>query len=251
MTPDAAKDFSVVIPAFNEARKIEGDLRAVARYVRERGLDSEIIVVDDGSDDATAAIAQDLRREIPEMQVLAYRPNRGKGYALRAGVAATRGRIVMFADAGLCVPYEDADAGVALLQEGVDIAVGSRRVGGARVVQAQPLHRRLGSQAFWLIVKASFPLPPALGDTQCGFKLFRGEVARALYARCITDRMMIDIDMLSRARRTGYTVAEFPVHWTNDPDTRFAPVSGSWTNLVELRRIWKDINAGRGRRSPP
>jgi dolichyl-phosphate beta-glucosyltransferase len=163
-------------------------------------------------------------------------------------MAATRGAVVMFADAGLCVPYEDADVGRALLDRGADVAIGSRRTAGTAIVQAQPLYRRLGSRAFWLVIRTGFAFSAAVHDTQCGFKLFKGEVGRRLYAACRVDRMMIDIEMLCRAARLGYTVAEFPVHWTNDPDTRFKPISGSWQNAAELARIWWDLNARPGRR---
>lgn len=237
---------SIVIPAFREAHKISVDIRAADTYLRDRRLHGEILVVDDGSPDDTAAVARRLTADIPSLRVIAYRPNRGKGHALRTGMAATRGAVVMFADAGLCVPYDDADAGRALLDRGVDIAIGSRRAGGAAILQRQAFHRRFGSRVFWQVVRACFPFDARIHDTQCGFKIFKGTVARDLYARCVIDRMMIDIEMLSWAARLGYRVAEFPVHWSSDPDTRFRPLSGSWQNLVELCRIWRALNR-RGR----
>jgi dolichyl-phosphate beta-glucosyltransferase len=233
---------SIVIPAFREAHKITADIRAADTYLRDRRLEGEIIVVDDGSPDDTAAVARRLTPDVTGLRVIAYRPNRGKGHALRTGMAATRGDVVMFADAGLCVPYEDADVGRDLLARGVDIAVGSRRAGGAEIRRPQPLYRRVGSQAFWLVVRTSFPFGGAVHDTQCGFKIFKGAVARDVYARCVIDRMMIDIEMLSRATRLGYRLAEFPVRWTSDPDTRFRPLSGSWQNVAELCRIWWALN---------
>jgi len=245
-------DLSIVIPAFREARKIAADIRAANAYLCARRLRGEIIVVDDGSQDATAQVAQGLCVEVSGLQVIRYQPNRGKGYALRTGMAATRGDVVMFADAGLCVPYDDADTGRALLEHGVDVAIGSRRTAGSEIVQAQALHRRAGSRMFWLTIRASFRFAEGIHDTQCGFKVFRGDIGRALYARCLVDRMMIDIDMLCRAARLGYRVAEFPVRWTNDPDSRFKPVSGSWQNAVELARIWWDLNvSSRGRDAAP
>jgi dolichyl-phosphate beta-glucosyltransferase len=239
---EARIDLSIVIPAFREARKIAADIRAAAKYLRDRRVNGEIIVVDDGSPDHTAEVATRFSGEIPSLRVIAYQPNRGKGYALRTGMAATRGDVVMFADAGLCVPYDDADLGLALVESGVDIAVGSRRTAGTEIVKAQPVYRRAGSRAFQLIVRVCFLSGQGIQDTQCGFKIFKGDIARRLYARCVVDRMMIDIDMLCRAARAGYRIAEFPVHWTVDPDTRFKLVSGSWQNLVELGRIWWDVN---------
>lgn len=240
-------DLSIVIPAFREAAKIVHDIRAASEYVRRRRLSAEIVVVDDGSPDDTAAVARGLGAQVPELRVIAYRPNRGKGYALRTGIAHTRGRVVMFADAGLCVPYDDADVGLDLIARGAHIAVGSRRAGGAEIRQAQPLHRRAGSRVFWVLVRAGFPFSAAVHDTQCGFKFFVGDVARTVYAGCLIDRMMSDIEVLSRATRLGYRIVEFPVHWTADPDTRFDPVSGSWQSLGELSRIWWNLNVRRPR----
>jgi dolichyl-phosphate beta-glucosyltransferase len=238
-------DLSIVIPAFREAQKIGADVQAADKYLRDRRLTGEIIVVDDGSPDGTAAAAEAAAREIESLRVISYRPNRGKGYAIRTGMAATRGRVAMFVDAGLCVPYDDADVGMERLARGADIAIGSRRTVGAEIVQAQARYRRLGSRLFWLIVRTAFPATRCVNDTQCGFKLFAGDVGRDVYRRCAIDRMMIDIEMLCRAARLGYRIEEFPVHWTNDPDTRFKPLSGSWQNLRELCRIWWNLNIGR------
>lgn len=229
---------SIVIPAFRECEKIESDIRRAHRFLTEQlGGDGEIIVVDDGSPDDTAARARALRREVPELRVLRYERNRGKGYALRTGVAATRGRRVLFADAGGCVPYEEALAGLELLSAGAVVAHGSRRGPGAVVERAQPLHRRLGSRLFRLGLRAGMGVPSELRDTQCGFKLYDGDTARRLYGQCFTDGFMLDVELVRRAAKQGLRISEFPVRWRADPDTRYRSVRGTVANLRELVRI--------------
>ena len=169
--------------------------------------------------------------------MVSYQPNRGKGYAIARGVELTRGDVVMFADAGLCVPFDCARLGLAMLAGGeCDVAHGSRRNGGS-VVKAQPLYRRLGSRAYRLAVRATMGVPAQLTDTQCGFKLYRGDVARELYAALLTDGYMFDIEIILRALRRGYRIAEFPVRWSNDGDSRYDPVRGTLRNFRELRAL--------------
>jgi dolichyl-phosphate beta-glucosyltransferase len=240
MTADGhgAIELSIVIPAFKERAKIQRDVRAAHAFLQQRFLGrGELVVVDDGSPDDTAAQARALAGEVPELRVLRYEPNRGKGHALKTGIAATRGRYVLFADAGLCVPYDDALAGLALVQDGFDVANGSRRTAASQVRVAQPLHRRVGSKAFWLFVKAFLRIPRHVRDTQCGFKVYRGDVARELFAETITDGFMFDVEVIRRAAKKGRRIAEFPVHWSNDADTRYKPIRGTWRNLRELVRI--------------
>lgn len=231
-------ELSIVIPAFREGRKIEADIRAASAFLQQHVAgEGEICVVDDGSPDDTAERARALESEVPGLRVLRSEHNRGKGYALRCGVAATRGRRVMFADAGGCVPYEDAVSGLALVERGVAFAHGSRRAPGAVVARPQPRYRRFGSRLFRALVGAVMGVPARLRDTQCGFKVYDGDAARRVYADCFTDGFMLDIELIRRARRRGLEIAEFPVHWQTDDDSRFRPLSGSLRNLSELARI--------------
>lgn len=229
---------SIVIPAFRECEKIENDIRHAHRFLLERlGGAGEIIVVDDGSPDDTAARARALRREIPELSVVSYQRNRGKGYALRAGIAATRGRRVLFADAGGCVRYDEALTGLQLLSSGAHVAHGSRRFPGAVIERRQPLHRRVGSALFRLGLRAGMGIPTDLRDTQCGFKLYDGDTARRLYGQCFTDGFMLDVELIRRASKQGLRIREFPVRWRADPDSRYRSWSGTMRNLRELVRI--------------
>lgn len=242
-------ELSVVIPAFQEGRKVARDIRAADAFLRARGLRGEIIVVDDGSTDDTAAHARRLQADVSNLHVVSYTPNRGKGYAVKTGVAQARGDIVMFADAGLCVPYDAALQGLSLLWlDMCDIAHGSRRLrGGTR--RAQPLHRRVGSQIYRWLVHLMMGVPLRISDTQCGFKLYRRAAAHQLYSEVITDGFMFDVEVLTRALGHGLRVLEFPVPWTADVDSRFHPLWGTLRNLVEMARIRGAVRRA-PRRSP-
>jgi dolichyl-phosphate beta-glucosyltransferase len=230
-------DLSIVIPAYCESGKINADIRAAADFLRSRGFSGEIIVVDDGSPDDTARRALANTTEFPELTVLRYGDNRGKGHALRCGIAKATGRNILFADSGLCVPYDIAAIGMIMLDTGMcDIAHGSRRMRGS-VKRAQPLYRRLGSRVFAFVVHALMGIPLYISDTQCGFKLYRRDVAQRLYGEAFTDGFMFDTEIILRALRADVRILEFPVLWSNDSDTRYDPVKGTLRNLAELWRI--------------
>jgi dolichyl-phosphate beta-glucosyltransferase len=242
---------SIVIPAYKESAKIERDVAAAAQFLTDNELAGEIIVVDDGSPDDTAERAKALRARYPSLKVLSYQPNRGKGHAVRYGILRARGRIIMFADSGLCVPYEIAQIGMAMIDMDMcDIAHGSRRMRGSIVV-AQPFYRRLGSRAFKFFIHAFMGIPLYISDTQCGFKLYRREVAHTLFEEAFTDGFMFDTEVLLRALQKKYRVLEFPVLWSNDPDTRFNPVRHTARLLRELVKMrYKLSSLGRGSIKP-
>jgi dolichyl-phosphate beta-glucosyltransferase len=230
-------DVSIVIPAYKEAGKIARDIAAADAFLRSRPSGGEILLVDDGSPDATAAVARELQAQYSTLRVVSYARNRGKGHAIAQGVLQARCAAILFADAGLCVPYDIATIGIAMLElDMCDIAHGSRRMRGS-VLRAQPVYRRLGSYAYKLVVHAAMGVPRYISDTQCGFKLYRREAARELYADLLTDGFMFDVEIILRALRRGYRILEFPVLWSNDADTRFDPVKGTVRNLRELARI--------------
>jgi dolichyl-phosphate beta-glucosyltransferase len=232
-------DLSIVIPAYREAGKIRHDVESAAAFLTSAGLTGEIIVVDDGSDDGTSEAAQ--AAEIPAAvgrQVIRYEPNRGKGYAVRTGMKATRGEFAMFADAGSCVPFANALRGLEMIRAGeCDIAQGSRKLPASTIRKPQPLRRRMLSRLFRAIVRRYMKTPRELTDTQCGFKIYRGDLARELFAESDCDGFMCDIDILLRALRRGYRVREFPVEWRCDLDSRLHPARGAPSTLSELMAI--------------
>jgi dolichyl-phosphate beta-glucosyltransferase len=244
-----ALDLSIVIPAFKEEAKIGVDIDAAFAFLAQERLRGEVIVVDDGSPDNTAAVARSSMAKYPDLHVLSYVPNRGKGHALRYGIARARGRNVLFADAGLCVPYPIAKIALAMLDMRMcDVANGSRRMRGS-VKKAQPLYRQLGSQAFGVIIHTFMGIPRYISDTQCGFKAYRLDVAQRLYGESFTDGFMFDTEIILRALKEGYAILEFPVVWENDADTRFNPRTGSLRLLKELVVIRRGLR-GKGQTAP-
>jgi glycosyltransferase involved in cell wall biosynthesis len=232
-----ALELSIVIPAFKESAKIERDIREAHAFLTIQALRGEIIVVDDGSPDDTFEKARALQARYPELVVVRYERNRGKGHALRVGMACASGRNILFADAGTCVPYNVARIGLTMLDLGMcDIAHGSRRMRGS-IKRAQPFYRRVGSRIFSLIIHTLMGIPLYIADTQCGFKLYRREVAQRLYAETVTDGFMFDTEVVLRALRSKDQILEFPVLWSNDPDTRFRAVKGTLPILLDLAKI--------------
>jgi dolichyl-phosphate beta-glucosyltransferase len=239
-------DLSIVIPAFEESRKIARDVTAAAEFLQANGLSGEIIVVDDGSSDDTADVAR--RTPIPpdvQRSAIRYDEHRGKGYAIRTGMAATSGRYAMFADCGACIPYGNALLGLEMLEnDRCDIAQASRRLIQSDIQRAQPWNRRLLSWAFRSMIRIVSHVPRELTDTQCGFKIYKGDVARLLYGECVSDGFMFDIEIILRAIKRGYRIAEFPVEWTCDLDSRLSPTRTVRPVLIELyalRRLQREI----------
>jgi dolichyl-phosphate beta-glucosyltransferase len=232
-------ELSIVIPAYNESRKIVRDVETAAAFLNGRDLAGEIIIVDDGSSDGTSEAARSAK--IPpnvKLEVVRYEQHRGKGYAVRTGIKHSKGRYVMFADSGGCVPYGDTLRGLDLLKNGsCDIAHGSRKMRGCRIEKAQSFYRHLCSRMFHWFVIRDMKIPAEFTDTQCGFKIYKGDVARRLYAEAVTDGFSFDIEIIMRAQREGYRIKEFPIDWTCDRDSRLSPTRSSWRVLSELLTI--------------
>jgi hypothetical protein len=237
-------DLSVVIPAFEESKKVARDVEAVAAFLKENHFDGEIIVVDDGSSDGTCEVAKNV--EVPSgvtLNVIRYEDHRGKGHAVRTGMKQTRGEYVMFADSGGCVPYEDVLGGLDLIKNGTcEIAHGSRKMQGCHIEKAQSLYRRICSRLFRWFVVCYMKIPTEFTDTQCGFKIYRGEVGRHLYGECIADGFAFDIEIIMRAQKEGYRIREFPVDWACDPDSRLSPSRSLWRVLSELKTIKRALS---------
>lgn len=223
----APVDISVVIPAYNEAKRIENTLVAIAEHFQN--LVAEIIVVDDGSQDAT--VSQVKKLDLPQLQVISYPANRGKGYAVRQGVLASRGHYVLISDADLSTPmscFED------LWQQRLNYPV----VLGSRGLQASEVDNHwyrvwLGKMGNRLIQV----LTPGIVDTQCGFKLFEGEVARQLFAQQRLEGFGFDFEVLSIAHRMGLPIVEVPVRWVNAAGSKVRPLH-YLTTLREWGQVW-------------
>ena len=242
------RDISIVIPAFNEAAKIAGDIEDAARFFEKHGFSGEVIVADDGSTDGTSVAARSAKAP-PSVRLETVRlgQNAGKGFALKAGILASSGGVVIFADSGTCVPYGDALPWIRRIREGeLDIAMASRRLEQTVIRRDQPLGRRLLGRAFRLAAIMIVGLPRRITDSQCGFKIYGGDVARALFAGLETPGFLFELEIILKALRLGYRIEEFPMTWTCDPDTRMRPASqarGIFRELFAVRRI---VRRGRG-----
>jgi dolichyl-phosphate beta-glucosyltransferase len=237
-------DLSIVIPAYEESGKIAQDINAAVAFLEGNRFSGQIIIVDDGSKDNTAEVAKAAVTGLPpaiEIKVERYNHHRGKGYAVRTGIGLSTGEYVLFVDSGLCVPYEDTLRGLDLIKTGAcDMAHGSRKMRGCHIEKAQSLYRRICSKIFHWFVIHDMKVPAELTDTQCGFKIYKGDVARHLYSECITDGFSFDIEIIMRAIKEGCRIKEFPIDWTCDRDSRLSPARSSWRVLSELlviRRI--------------
>lgn len=237
-------DLSIVIPAFEESKKIGRDVEAAAAFLEANRLDGQIIVVDDGSKDNTSEAAKNV--EIPSsisLKVIRYEHHRGKGYAVRKGIKQTSGEYVMFADSGCCVPYENALRGLSMLKDGTcDIAHGSRKLLESHIRRGQPWRRRVCARVFKWSINKILQIPPELTDTQCGFKIYKGELARELYNECISDGFMFDVEIILRAQKQGYQIKEFPIDWTCDRDSRLSLLRTPLPVLFELRAVKRAIS---------
>jgi dolichyl-phosphate beta-glucosyltransferase len=238
-------DLSIVIPAFREVGKITRDIEAASAFLQHSSLAGEIIVVDDGSDDGTADAASKAAASAgAAVRVIRCEPHRGKGYAIRTGIVLTQAKYVMFADSGCCVPYENVLQGLQLLQSGAcDIAHGSRKLPSSHIARPQSLYRRICSYLFHRAMICWMKLPTQLTDSQCGFKIYRGEAARTLYRQCTTDGFMFDVELILRAKKAGYVIQEFPIQWSCDRDSRLSPTRsflGILAELVAIRRALAD-----------
>lgn len=233
--PQPSPVLSLVIPAYNEERRLGPALEAATAYLEQRGQPWELLVVDDGSRDATAARARAWAASHPQVRLLQNEVNRGKGYAVRRGLLAARGRYVGFMDADLSAPLENLERAWPWLEAGYDVAIGSRFLPGSEITAGQPRLRAASSWAIHLLIRQALGLE--FRDTQCGFKLFRQEAARAIFSLARVEGFLFDAEALCLARRLGLAVKEFPITWRNDPDSRVRFRRHALPILVELVRI--------------
>ncbi len=222
------------MPAFNERDRIAATLAAVIEYMDGRGHDFELIVVDDGSTDGTARVVETVADGEPRLRLLANSANRGKGYSVRRGIAASAGDVVLFSDADLSTPIEEYDKLLAYLDE-YDLVMASRSLPDSDVAVHQPAYREMMGRVFNIVVQVL--VVRGIIDTQCGFKVLRGDAARAIAARLRIDRFSFDVEMILVAKRLGYTFVDVPVRWVNSPASRVHPVRDSVNMLLDLFRI--------------
>jgi glycosyltransferase involved in cell wall biosynthesis len=236
-------DLSIVIPAYNEAQRIEPTLRSIDTFLAASDLTYEIVVVDDGSADDTVALVDQLTRELPFVRCIATRPNRGKGHAVRVGMLASRGAVRLMCDADGSIPAAMIPTVVNPLRLGqADIAIGSRYVGGASFQRKQPWYRRWWSRIANRVVQRT--LVGGIQDTQCGFKAFTAQAADQIFCRTLIDGWAFDLEALALARRMGFHVTECGVTWSDDPRSKINPIRDAINVVRELITIRSNLKAG-------
>ncbi|MFL6236344.1 MAG: dolichyl-phosphate beta-glucosyltransferase [Thermoanaerobaculia bacterium] len=223
-------ELSVIVPAYNEERRLAPGLRQALEYLARRGEPFELLVVDDGSRDATARVAEAFAGQ--GVRVVRHERNRGKGAAVRTGLLASRGRKVLVSDADFSTPIEEIEKLERFLQDGTPLVIGSRGLADSQVRQRQPFYREMMGRIFNRLIRM-FGVR-GIRDTQCGFKLARGEEGRRIASELKIEGFAWDVEMIWLARRRGYKIAEVGVIWVNSPDSRVDPIRSSFSMLRDV-----------------
>lgn len=226
---------SIVIPAYNESARLGRSLDRILAFIQQNGWDSEVVVVDDGSKDETAEIVKQYVQKHPIVRLVSNPGNRGKGYSVRNGVLNAGGDVILFSDADLSSPIEEAPKLIRAIDAGADIAIGSRWVRSELQTQRQSLARQALGRLFNGFLRAVLGL--SFKDTQCGFKAFRRQAARALFPLQRIEGWGFDPEILFLAKKTGFSVAEVPVVWAHDDRTRIHPLADGSRMLADTVRI--------------
>lgn len=232
---------SVVIPAYNEEKRLPKTLRAVLAYLEQQNYSWEIAVVDDGSSDDTAAVVKAMSVVTPRVKLLQYGRNRGKGYAVRYGLLHTRGTYRLFMDADNSTTIDHAALFLPLFDMGFDVVIGSRDVAGAKIAVHQAKWKEwLGDLGnIWIQLWAI----PGIKDTQAGFKVLRASVVEKVVPTLTIDRWGFDVELLAVARHHGFKITERPIRWENDPNSKVG-ASAYFDVLREVMQV--RINMWRG-----
>jgi dolichyl-phosphate beta-glucosyltransferase len=245
--PGADPELSVVIPAYNEERRIVPTLHSIAAFLRSSGLAGEILVVDDGSRDGTARCVEELTGVVPNLRLLRNPGNRGKGYSIRHGFRESRGRRILVTDADLSTPIEEIRKLLPLLDaEGFGGAIGSRAVDRSTVEVPQGWRRRTMGKTFNALVRLFTGLP--FKDTQCGFKLLDRSAFGPVFSMARVDRFSYDVEILMLARLQGVRVAEVPVIWRDSPISKVGMLRDSSQMLWDVLRMALRAKTGGYRR---
>ncbi len=229
-------DLSIIIPAYNEEKRIEKTIQNIVSYLAKKFADNyEIIIVDDRSKDKTVEIVKKLSRENEKIKIMVNEENYGKGYSVKKGMLNAQGKYLLFSDADLSTPIEELDKLLFWIEKGYDIAIGSRSLKDSQVIVHQPFYREMMGKILNKLVKI-WCLSDFV-DTQCGFKLFNKEVAKEIFTQTKINRFTFDVEILYLAKRNGLRVKEIPVRWINSPASRVNPIFDSLKMLIDLLRI--------------
>lgn len=232
--------YSIIIPAYNEGARLGATLDRVLAYVADKGWDAEILAVNDGSRDSTADLIRTYAGKNPRLHLLENPGNRGKGYSVRNGMLHAQGEVLLFSDADLSSPIEEAEKLFAALAGGADIAIGSRWLRSDLQTQRQPLYRQLFGRIFNLLLRIILGLN--FKDTQCGFKAFNRKAANTIFPLQKIERWGFDPELLYLGRRFRFKIVEVPVAWAHSEGTRISPLRDGIRMFLEMLRIrWNAV----------
>ncbi len=227
--------YSIIIPAYNEGERVGATLEKVLAYAAEQGWDAEVIVVNDGSRDNTTEIVRSYVEKNPRLRLLENPGNRGKGYSVRNGMLHAQGETLLFSDADLSSPIEEAEKLFAALENGADVAIGSRWLQSDLQTQRQPLHRQLFGRVFNLLLRMILGL--SFKDTQCGFKAFTRPAAETIFPLQNIERWGFDPELLYLAKKFKFKAVEVPVAWAHREGTRINPLRDGAKMFLEMLKI--------------
>lgn len=228
-------DLAVVVPAYNEEHRIEKTLIRLREYLSAQKYTWSVLVVSDGSNDQTNAIVREFCSENPEFQLHDYSPNRGKGYAVRTGMLMADARMVLFSDADLAAPIEEIEKLLPMIEQGYDVAIGSRPLKESQLEIRQPWYREMLGRTFNTAVQIL--AIRGIQDTQCGFKLFRKPVSDDVFSRCKLERFSFDFEALLIARDLGYKIAEVPIVWRHQEGSKVSLLRDGTRMMVDLVKL--------------
>lgn len=226
---------SIIIPAYNEEKRLLATISKVGVYFSQGGFPYEIIVVDDGSTDSTPHIVQKFASTNAHVVILTNDQNYGKGYSVRKGMLSARGEYVFFSDADLSTPIEEIEKCLPYLSGDYDVVIGSRSMPESKIIIRQPWYREKMGKIFNFMV--SSVLLKGIVDTQCGFKGFKKDVARRVFGRSIIDGLSFDVEVLYLSRKFNFRIKEIPVRWENSVFSKVNPVKDSLRMFNDLLRI--------------
>ena len=235
--------YSIVIPAYNESARIPATLQSVVDCIRQRGWSAEVVVVNDGSSDSTADVVRAFAAANPEVRLLENPGNRGKGYSVRSGMLQAHGEVVLFSDADLSAPIEEADGLFNAIAAGADIAIGSRWLETKRQTIRQPFYRQFFGRCFNGVTR--FVMGLKFADTQCGFKAFTRAAAQTVFQLQTIERWGLDPEILFIALKRGYRIQEVAVSWAHDERTRMSYLKDGIKMLQEIAIVRWNALTGR------
>lgn len=227
---------SIVIPAYNEANRIGVTLEKINTFFKNRQYETEIIMVDDGSNDNTIEVAEkSLLAKENKLRIIRNATNKGKGFSVKNGIINSKGEYILFSDADLSTPIEEVDKFLKAINEGYDIVIGSRALKDSDVKVRQPWYREFMGKIFNFFVKSV--VMREFHDTQCGFKLFKSPVAKDIALKLKIDGFSFDVEMIYLAKKSGYRIKEIPIIWINSPKSRVSPLVDSVKMFFDLIKI--------------